>query len=157
MTKKNLASPIEGAHAVRCLSALPWLLAAGLLAFAPAALADARSDAKRHYRQGMELISQGRVEQAIEEFKSAYAIKPHPDALYNIARAYLDLGNIPEALNYFRRYSANDPEDRYQVEGIMQRLQAALGTQKKAEEKKAEEATATAEGDKPAQPAQSVG
>src|SRR5205085_12172094 len=101
------------------------------------ALADARSEARTHYRAGLELLANGHTERAIEEFKAAYAIRPHADALYNIARAYVDLGNIPEALNYFRRYLVNDPEDKAQVEQVMARLQAAIGkpAERKPEEK----------------------
>src|SRR5438445_3915252 len=93
---------------------------------APAAFADARRDAKRHFRDGMSLIASGQVERGIAELKQAYAIKPHPDVLYDIAKAYVDLGNIPEALNYFRQYVATDPEDVEQVQKVMGRLQAAI-------------------------------
>ena len=91
-----------------------------------AALADARSDAKRHFREGMSLIAAGQVERGIAELKQAYAIKPHPDVLYDIAKAYVDLGNISEALNYFRQYVATAPADKEQVVSVMQRLQAAI-------------------------------
>src|SRR5437762_12136177 len=101
-------------------------LIAALLVAAPA-LADARADAKRHFREGMSLIAAGQVERGIAELKQAYAIKPHPDVLYDIAKAYVDLGNIPEALNYFRQYVATDPIDKDQVLSVMQRLQAAIG------------------------------
>src|SRR6266446_7627901 len=94
---------------------------------APAALADSRADAKRHFREGMSLIAAGQVERGIAELKQAYAIKPHPDVLYDIAKAYVDLGNIPEALSYFRQYVATDPIDKDQVLSVMQRLQAAIG------------------------------
>src|SRR5467141_2815029 len=94
---------------------------------APAARADARSEAKRRFREGMALIAAGQVERGIAELKQAYAIKPHPDVLYDIAKAYVDLGNIPEALNYFRQYVATDPIDKDQVLSVMQRLQAAIG------------------------------
>src|SRR2546427_5602558 len=92
-----------------------------------AALADTRADAKRHFSEGMSLIAAGQVERGIAELKQAYAIKPHPDVLYDIAKAYVDLGNIPEALNYFRQYVATDPIDKDQVLSVMQRLQAAIG------------------------------
>jgi iron complex outermembrane recepter protein len=105
--------------------AVAFLLAALI---GPAALADARADAKRHFREGMSLIAAGRVEQGIAELKQAYAIKPHPDVLYDIAKAYVDLGNIQEALSYFRQYVATDPVDKEQVASVMQRLQAAIGT-----------------------------
>src|SRR3954468_19428761 len=94
---------------------------------APAVLADARADAKRHFRDGMSLINAGQIERGIAELKQAYAIKPHPDVLYDIAKAYVDLGNIPEALEYFRQYVATEPADKEQVLAVMARLQAAIG------------------------------
>src|SRR5438270_7858266 len=100
-------------------------LFAALLVAGPA-LADARADAKRHFREGMSLIAAGQTERGIAELKQAYAIKPHPDVLYDIAKAYVDLGNIPEALNYFRQYVATDPEDKEAVLAVMARLQAAI-------------------------------
>ncbi len=103
---------------------LAALLAALLLPLS--ALADARADAKRHFRDGMALIAAGQLERGIAELKQAYAIKPHQDVLYDIAKAYVDLGNIPEALNYFRQYVATDPEDKDQVQSVMGRLQAAI-------------------------------
>src|SRR5919204_3382343 len=103
-----------------------FVLAAWL---APAvALADARSDAKRHFREGMSLIAVGHVERGIAELKQAYALKPHPDVLYDIAKAYVDQGKIAEALDYFRQYVATDPPDKEQVLGVIQRLQAAIGS-----------------------------
>src|SRR5216684_3233234 len=108
---------------VRALCAAVVLAAA--LAPAPAR-ADSRADAKRHFRDGMQLIAAGQLERGIAELKQAYAIKPHPDVLYDIAKAYVDLGNIPEALSYFRQYVATDPEDKEQVQNVMGRLQAAI-------------------------------
>jgi len=43
----------------------------------------------------MSLIAAGQVERGIAELKQAYAIKPHPDVLYDIAKAYVDLGKSP--------------------------------------------------------------
>jgi outer membrane receptor for ferrienterochelin and colicin len=121
MKNSNSATQIAAArghiHAALLLAAL----------VAPAALADSRADAKRHFREGMSLIAAGQIERGIAELKQAYAIKPHPDVLYDIAKAYVDLGNIPEALNYFRQYVATDPVDKEQVSSVMQRLQAAVG------------------------------
>jgi outer membrane receptor for ferrienterochelin and colicin len=110
----------------------PRLFVAALLfalLCAPGARADARTEAKRHFRAGMSLIAAGQVERGIAELKQAHAIKPHADLLYNIARAYLDLGKIPEALDYFQQYVAADPDDRAQVEAVMARLSAAVGYQ----------------------------
>src|SRR5947208_13486258 len=102
-------------------------LIAALLVAGPV-LADARADAKRDFREGMSLIAAGQLERGIAELKQAYAIKPHPDVLYDIAKAYVDLGDIPEALNYFRQYVATDPVDKEQVQAVIQRLQAAIGS-----------------------------
>lgn len=134
MKNNDRALPSGGVLAGRVRARAPRapLLVALLLASA-AAFADARSEAKRHYKDGMQLIGAGQLERGIEELKQAYAIKPHPDVLYNVARAYVDLGNIPEALKYFRLYIGTDPEDRAQVEAVMARLTAAIAS---AEEKK---------------------
>lgn len=121
MTISRCAGRIAGARTILCAA----LLLAGFLA--SPALADARADAKRHFREGMSLIAAGQLEQGIAELKQAYAIKPHPDVLYDIAKAYVDLGNIQEALSYFRQYVATDPVDKDQVLSVMQRLQAAIG------------------------------
>src|SRR5919201_962780 len=59
----------------------------------------------------------------------ADALKPHRDLLYNIARAYLDLGRIPEALDYFRRYVATNPPDRSRVDEVIARLSTATAPQ----------------------------
>lgn len=91
------------------------------------ALADARAEAKRHFREGMALIDAGKMERGIAELKRAYAIKPHPAVLYDIAKAYLEIGNIEGALGYFQQYVATDPVDKQRVLKVMQRLEAAIG------------------------------
>ncbi len=102
------------------------LLVAALAA--PAASADARADAKRHFREGMSLIDAGQIERGIVELKQAYAIKPHPDVLYDIAKAYLDLGSVPDAIEYFHQYVATDPADKQRVQGVIQRLEATIAS-----------------------------
>src|SRR5712671_4867591 len=121
MHNSNSATRLAAARRRMCAPLLLLVLAA------PAALADSRADAKRHFREGMSLIAAGQVERGIAELKQAYAIKPHADVLYDIAKAYVEMGNIPEALSYFRQYVATDPVDKEQVLSVMQRLQAALG------------------------------
>src|SRR5512132_778454 len=120
MMKTNGATFPEGAR---------WMVPAlfAVLLASGAARADTRADAKRHFREGMSLIAAGQVERGIAELKQAYAIKPHPDVLYDIAKAYVDLGKIPDALNYFRQYVATDPVDKENVQNVMARLEAAIG------------------------------
>ncbi len=136
---------------------LAKLLAAALLCafvgFPRAARADSRSEAKRHYHDGMALIAANQLQRGIDELKQAYAIKPHPDVLYNIARAYVDLGDIPEALRYFRLYIATDPDDKGSVEQVMQRLTAAISV---APAEKKDERREQAQTQQPAGTAQQV-
>jgi tetratricopeptide (TPR) repeat protein len=119
--KRTFQDPPFARRAVRAL----FCALALVFAVPASARADARGEAKRHFREGMALIAAGRLERGILELQQAYAIKPHRDLLYNIARAYLDLGRIPEALEYFQKYVATDPSDRAQVELVMARLSAA--------------------------------
>lgn len=117
---------------------------AGLLALclcAGEALADARLEARRHFRNGMALIAQGQYDDGVAELLEAYAIKPHANVLYNIARAYTDAGRVPEALDYYRRYLASNPPDAETVRAAIARLET---TQKTAE------ASAAAEQPRPA-------
>src|SRR6185369_14185401 len=52
------------------------------------ARADARTEARAHFKKGMDAIGQGRYEDGIAELQCAYEILPYPNVLYNIARAY---------------------------------------------------------------------
>ena len=104
------------------------LVVAGVVALVllvPArALADARAEARRHFRAGMDLIARGQPERGIEELKAAYAAKPHPNVLFNIARAELDLGDVDAAIDYFDRYLAADPDDAADVAATLDKLKA---------------------------------
>jgi iron complex outermembrane receptor protein len=108
-----------------------FLKRVGVLALclsAGTALADARLEARRHFRNGMSLIAQGKFDQGISELLEAYAIKPHPNVLYNIARAYSDAGRVTEAVDYYRRYLAANPPDSDSVRETLARLETTLRT-----------------------------
>jgi iron complex outermembrane receptor protein len=114
---------------------------AGLLALclcAGEALADARLEARRHFRNGMSLIAQKQYDEGIAELEAAYAIKPHANVLYNIARAYHDAGRLTEALDAYQRYLASNPPDSASVTTTVAALQEKL---------KSSEATASASGE----------
>lgn len=108
-----------------------FLKRAGFLALclcAGEALADARLEARRHFRNGMSLIAQGQFDQGIAELLEAYAIKPHPNVYFNIARAYVDAGRLTEALDYYQRYLAANPPDAESVRATIARLETTLRT-----------------------------
>src|SRR5437868_15539730 len=120
----EMENPVNATRLLAVHATARTILLAALLA--PAALADARSDAKRHFRQGMSFIGAGQVERGIAELKQAYAIKPHADVLYDIAKGYVDLGDIPGAVNYFRQYVAPDPVAQDQGQALIQRLPSGV-------------------------------
>ncbi|XXF76876.1 TonB-dependent receptor [Myxococcaceae bacterium GXIMD 01537] len=106
-----------------------FLKQAGLLALclcAGEALADARLEARRHFRNGMALIAQGQFDAGVAELLEAYVIKPHPNVHFNIARAYVDAGRLPEAVEYYRLYLSANPPDSDSVRATLARLEATL-------------------------------
>ena len=76
----------------RVRSWLTTAVAALILASPSAAFADARTEARAHFKKGMEAISAGKYDDGIAELKAAYEISPHPNVLYNIARVLHDKG-----------------------------------------------------------------
>ena len=47
----------------------------------------------------MELVVEGRTDEGVAELEQAYEILPHPNVLYNIARAYADWYRYPRVTN----------------------------------------------------------
>ncbi len=88
--------------------------------------ADVRTEARRHFRQGMALIADGNVDSGVAELQQAYEILPHPNVLYNIGRAYAESGRYQEAIEYFERYLESDPPDRTEVLGFLEALRARI-------------------------------
>jgi len=93
------------------------------------ALADVRSEARRHFRGGMDLIAQGQLDAGAVELEAAYELMPHPNVLYNLARAYFDAGQYVETVLYFERYLKSDPPDSDQVQLIVDALRDRLAKQ----------------------------
>jgi outer membrane receptor for ferrienterochelin and colicin len=102
---------------------------AALLTSATGALADARTEARGHFKKGMEAITNGRYEDGVAELKRAYEILPHPNVLYNIARAYAEAGDLENSVLYYRRYLDGNPSDRDEVAQIVGNLEARLKRQ----------------------------
>ena len=88
------------------------------------AQADVRTEARTHFRRGMQLIQDNQLEAGITELEEAYRILPHPNVLFNIARAYAAASRTDEAIAYFERYLETDPSDRSEVEAQLTQLRA---------------------------------
>src|SRR5687767_7887669 len=100
----------------------------------------------------MQLVADGRVDAGIAELLEAYEILPHPNVLYNIARAYAEAGQYESALEYFERYLETDPPDREEVNGFIAALRERLAAQRARETP----GPATPEPTEPAEPAEPV-
>lgn len=88
------------------------------------ALADARVEARRHFKTGMALIADGKLDDGISELLEAYSIRPHPNVLFNIARAYEAGGRPADALVFYNRYLGANPPDADKVREVALRLEA---------------------------------
>lgn len=88
--------------------------------------ADERTEARRHFRHGMELVVAGQLEDGIAELEVAYNILPHPNVLYNIGRAYAEAGHYEDAIDYFDRYLASAPPDMNEVRGFVAALRERI-------------------------------
>lgn len=111
-----------------------------------------RTEARRYFRQGMALIAAGQLDRGIARLQQAYETLPHPNVLYNIARAYAEAGRYEEAIEYFQRYLDSDPPDREEVEGFIAAMERRVGAQR-ARRREA----GTAEPRQPTQPAEELG
>ncbi|WP_434041989.1 MULTISPECIES: TonB-dependent receptor domain-containing protein [Sorangium] len=104
----------------------------GAMAAARGARADARTEARLHFRAGMELIAQKQYDEGIRQLQKANEILPHPNVVFNIARAHAEAGRIEQALAAYREYIASDPPDREQVTRIVAQLEQRLAAQRAA-------------------------
>lgn len=132
---------VQRSAAVSARLALLGLL---LAVMASPARADVRTEARRHFRRGMDLIAAEQYVEGIAELEEAYDTLPHPVVLYNLGRAHYELGNLDAAIDHFERYLESDPADRAEVEGFIEDLRARLAER---EARRAERASATTAAD----------
>ena len=93
---------------------------------------DPRGRASAHYARGVDLVKQGRYEEALEQFNQAYATRPHFAVLYNIGQTQIALGRPLAAIealsSYLREGDEAVPADRReQVRAQIALLEAKLG------------------------------
>ncbi|MBI4819411.1 MAG: TonB-dependent receptor [Deltaproteobacteria bacterium] len=95
------------------------------LSSAPA-LADARAKARRHFAEAMRLLGEKQFDAAISEFERANEAIPHPDVVYNLARACESAGRFEEAIHWLDVYLTQSPRDVEQVKSERARLAAKI-------------------------------
>ena len=114
----------------RALATLAALTTAATIS--TGALADARTEARQHFKSGMELIAQKKFDAGIKELEKANELLPHPNVAFNIARAHAEGGHIEQAIAAYRQYLASDPLDRDKVAQVIQQLEDKQAAQQRA-------------------------
>jgi iron complex outermembrane recepter protein len=95
--------------------------------------------------EGMTAIDQGRYFEGIALLKRAYETRPHPNILFNIARAYEDARDYRHAVQAYERYLKAAPQDSEEVNNRLKRLRPLLQPKKPAAKKPPEIATKEAD------------
>jgi outer membrane receptor protein involved in Fe transport len=101
---------------------------------ASTAQADARSEARKHFKAGMELVGQKRYADGIKELEKAYELLPHPNVVFNIAQAQAEGGSLELAIRAYKNYLSSDPADREKVTQIVKQLEERVAADKAAKE-----------------------
>ena len=87
---------------------LLWIVCLGLCLSPRLAIADP-AQARVHFDRGRTFFDVDEYRKAIAEFKAAHIEKPDPAFLYNIAECHRRLGEVPDALLFYRRFLAATP------------------------------------------------
>jgi hypothetical protein len=113
-----------------------YLLFAIFLTLTPVAvraqMAVPHNGARSHFQKGLALADAGRFEEAVVEFESAYALKPQPAVLFNVAIAYANARRPAQASSYLRKYLASagpnaDPRRVRDAEARLVTLETIVG------------------------------
>ena len=88
------------------------LLLAILAITAPGRMARAAEpgDAKARYMSGQSHYNLNEFAEALQDFKEAYRLHPDPAFLFNIAQCERQLGELDEAIKFYRSYLRNKPD-----------------------------------------------
>ena len=104
-------------------------LLGALAAGGAAVAADAPSDQVASLREGNRLYREGRLEEARDAYLAGYRPEaPHPVLEYNMATTMHHLGDLPQAILWYRRAEATNPGDPWMRENL-RRARASLGLQ----------------------------
>ena len=91
-------------------------------------LTDAEAEAQKHFAKARDLYRQGAYREAIVELEAAVKLDPKgKELVYNLGVLHEKLGDIDDALGYFRKYATMDltPEEREKTEAAIHRLEGA--------------------------------
>ncbi len=94
-----------------CAATLPLILAALISTIAPLAASEAHAqdeiapiaDPGLLFETGVELYRSGQYALAIEVFRQVFELDPNPFVLFNIGRCHEELGQLKEAVRYYKQ------------------------------------------------------
>ena len=112
------------------LLSLLFILLGSLALVRPVAAADDTAVAREHAQKGKAFMDLGKYPEAASEYEVAYAARPDPALLLNLAQAYRLAGNTSKALFFYRKYLQHVPTTPYRAD-IEDKI-AALEAQSKA-------------------------
>lgn len=92
---------------------------------------EAKEEASRRFKRGIELFGEGDYRAALVEFKRAYELAPNYNVLYNIGNVYFQLQDYANALTSFEKYlsdgSSNiDAKRRADIEKDIEKLRTRV-------------------------------
>lgn len=113
-------------------SLLALLLTLGLV-LAPRAYAqDAGADSRAHFARGVRLYDEGRLPQALAEFREAQHTSPSSVVLYNIAQVEAELGHAVQAVDAYEELVASartiEPAMRSQIDEALAEQRSRIAT-----------------------------
>lgn len=73
---------------------------------------DARQKAEEHYYIALDLMAEGKLQEAVHAYQEALSVDPKfTDALHGLARAFQDLQRYDEAIAVSKQIAELDPDD----------------------------------------------
>lgn len=95
-----------------------------VLAAAEASAQTPAVEARAAFQQGVQQYAEQHYAEALESFRHAYRVRPHPTVLVNIANCYMGLGQPQQAITTFERYLSDPstsptPAQRTEIENAL--------------------------------------
>ncbi|MFO0681084.1 MAG: PEGA domain-containing protein [Sandaracinus sp.] len=112
---------------MRAIATLAVLLFVGAFLAPIAGAQDAGAEARSHFERGVALYDEGRLAQALVEFREARRIQSSSVILYNVAQVEAELGHAVEAVDAYEELVRTA---RTIEPGMRARIDAALATQR---------------------------
>src|SRR5215471_18685451 len=116
------------------MSGTKRLLIAALLVTVSGSVSAEQNDAKTRYLSGQSHYNLNEFTEALQDFKEAYRLRPDPAFLFNIAQCERQLGDLEEAIKFYRSYLRNKPDapNKREVEKKIDEMKGLIEAKKKA-------------------------